>query len=286
MKSVDPGIFQRSECFSFLPSEMAKEADLMYATWCGHYFCTNQYYMERDTYPNALLMFIRNGKMDIRYGGQSYQAKRGDIVLMDCVHPHYYRAHDGLEFLYLHYDGGATHYLTDYLIEMNGSPIFLMENNLEISKELYDFVQAHIRGTVFNPFHLSHWISGLLYKLSVAAIPPIKEDSPVDQAIKYIVENVGKQITLDDLARLTNFSPFYLSHTFKKQTGYSPSEYIINVRLDHAQVMLMHTRKTISEIADAVGYSSSSSFINVFTKKVGMTPKAYRTQQQKKSSGK
>lgn len=282
MKSVDPGIYERSECFSFVPSEITRNADLMYATWCGHYFCTDKYYMERDTYPHALLMFIRNGFLDIRYGGESYTAKKGDIVLMDCVHPHYYRAHNGLEFLYLHYDGGPTHYFTDYLIENNGSPIFRIDKNLEIGRELYDFVQSHIRATIYNPYHLSHWIGDLLYRISLSIIPLVQEDSPIDIAIKYIVSHVSEPITLDDLARLTNFSPYYLSHTFKKQTGYSPSEYIINVRLDHAQVLLTHTNKSVAEIAYEVGYGSSSSFINVFTRKIGCSPKVYRSIQKKK----
>ena len=279
MKSVDPGILPQSHCSTFQPSESARKS-LIYMTWCGHYFCTRQYYMSRDTYPYNLLLFVRRGEMDLRYQGSEYLVQKGDVVLLDCVHPHYYRAHDGLEFVYIHFDGLNSHDLVNWLVDLNGGPIFRQQKNLEVGKELYDTALMHERGTVQNALHVHFWINQLLQKLSLVAVPPVTEGSPIDEAIQYIIHNVGEQITLDDLARLTNFSPCYLSHSFKKQTGYSPSEYVINTRLEKAQRLLTHSRKSVNEIAFEVGYSSASSFINVFTRKVGYTPKAFRTMQQ------
>lgn len=279
MKSVDPGILPQSHCSTFQPSEFAKE-NLIYMTWCGHYFCTSQYYMDRLSYPEALLLFVRNGEMDVRYEGRSFSIHKGDILLIDCRNPHYYRAHDDLEFVYIHFDGSNSHALTNYLIELNGGPVFRQESNMEIGKEIYDIASIHEKGTIQPPLQVSAWITQILYKLSIAAVPPIQEDSPISQAIQYILHHVGEPITLEELSQLTNFSPYYLSHLFKKQTGYSPSEYIINTRLEKAERMLTHTRKSVAEIAYEVGYSSASSFINVFTRKVGCTPKTFRVQHQ------
>ncbi|MBR0289016.1 MAG: AraC family ligand binding domain-containing protein [Selenomonadaceae bacterium] len=90
MKSVDPGILSHSECFSFQPSEVAAKT-MKYLTWCGHYFCTNSYFMERDTYPYVLVIFVRDGNMDVRYNGKNYLIGKGDVLLIDCVNPHYIR---------------------------------------------------------------------------------------------------------------------------------------------------------------------------------------------------
>lgn len=151
---------------------------------------------------------------------------------------------------------------------------------MEIGKELYETALIHEKGTVQPPLYISTWITQLLYKLSLSAVPPIEENAPISEAIRYILAHVGEPITLDDLSQLTNFSPYYLSHLFKKQTGYSPSEYIINTRLEKAQRLADAQPKIRGEIAYEVGYGSASSFINVFTRKVGCTPKTYRTQQQ------
>lgn len=239
--------------------------------------------MERDTYPYLLAAFIRRGEMDVRYRGETYIARKGDVLLMDCRHPHYYRAHNGLEFLYVHFDGASSHEMVNYIVDNNGSPIFRQESNIDVGKLLYDVVQHYEQGGVNNAMTVNYQINQVLYWLSTSALPAVLEDSPIDNAIHYIRDNVGEPITLDDLAQLTNFSPCYLSHTFKKQTGYAPSEYVINTRLEKAQMLLTHSRKSVNEIAFDVGYSSASSFINVFTRKVGCTPKVYRNMQQSKS---
>ena len=131
MKSVDPGILPQSHCSTFQPSEFARK-NLIYMTWCGHYYCTGQYYMDRESYPEALLLFVRNGEMDVKYNNKAYTIHKGDVLLLNCVNPHYYRSHDGTEFVYIHFDGGNSHALVDYVIELNGSPVFRQDVNMEI----------------------------------------------------------------------------------------------------------------------------------------------------------
>ncbi len=63
------------------------------------------------------------------------------------------------------------------------------------------------------------------------------EESPVHIAIRYIRDNVGKKITLQELADLSNLSIYYFSHRFKDETGYSPMDYVINLRMDKAKIL-------------------------------------------------
>ena len=86
MKSVDPGILDQSVCFSFTPPDVAREL-LFYPTWCGHYFCTENYFMKRDSYPPLLVAFIRKGVFHVQYRGESRRAEEGDVLLLDCMEP-------------------------------------------------------------------------------------------------------------------------------------------------------------------------------------------------------
>ena len=95
-----------------------------------------------------------------------------------------------------------------------------------------------------------------------------EKDNPVDQAIRYIRSHLAEPISLETLAGETNLSTYYFAHIFKEQTGFSPIEFVINARLDQAKVLLVHTTKSVEEIAYEVGYSSASSLTNIFTKKI------------------
>ncbi len=63
---------------------------------------------------------------------------------------------------------------------------------------------------------------------------------------------------------------------FKRETGFSPLEYVINTRIERAKTLLLTTNMTVSEIAEEVGYSNSGSLINLFVKKVRSSPGQYR----------
>ena len=63
---------------------------------------------------------------------------------------------------------------------------------------------------------------------------------------------------------------------FKKETGYSPEEYVSIAKINYAKLMLRTTVLPVSEIAEFLGYSSSASFINAFRKRRGIPPNQYR----------
>lgn len=103
----------------------------------------------------------------------------------------------------------------------------------------------------------------------------------VRTAIDYIYDHLHTRITLETLASVTNLSAPYFSRLFKKETGVSVSEYIINKKLETAKSMLVSSSYSIAEISASLAFPSQSYFTNVLKKDCGMTPKEYR----KKNSG-
>lgn len=278
MKSLDPGILPQSVCFSFTPSDLALQL-YFYPIWCGHYFCTSNYFMKRNSYPPLLLAFIRKGFLNIEYRGQRFTAQKGDVVLLDCHEPHYYHAENGLEFLYIHFDGSNSHEICQHILATQG-PLIRNSTNVQIGNLLYDIIYFYVHDGIANMVKSSLEIYKLLQLLQERTEYNSDEESPIELAIRYIRNNVGKKISLGELADIANLSTFYFSHQFKEQTGFSPTEYVINTRIDQAKILLARTNKTISEIAYEVGYASSGSLINLFVQKVGCSPKEFRKTQQ------
>jgi len=141
-------------------------------------------------------------------------------------------------------------------------------------------VNFYINDGIETMFQSSMRIYHIFEYLLAPKTQQIQGDTPIERTIRHIRSNFGKDITLDELADIANLSSFYYAHCFKQQTGFSPMEYVINTRLEHTKILLVRTTKTVAEIAYEVGYSSSSSLINMFVKRVGISPKQYRRERQ------
>lgn len=93
---------------------------------------------------------------------------------------------------------------------------------------------------------------------------------------RYIQQNLCHDISLESVARALYISPGYLSRVFKSDFGVSFTEYLINLKMEQAVVLLRENKKTVKEIANELGYQSVHYFIHIFKEKYGATPKAYQ----------
>jgi len=98
----------------------------------------------------------------------------------------------------------------------------------------------------------------------------------VRETKKYIEENSGEQINRNVLAGRVYLHPDYLNRIFKEQVGTSISDYIIQVRLEKAKILLLKKDENISAIASEVGYPNTAYFTRIFKRAFGTTPKEYR----------
>jgi YesN/AraC family two-component response regulator len=94
----------------------------------------------------------------------------------------------------------------------------------------------------------------------------------VDYMIRFAEENYGKDICLDDLAKILPFSRNYLNHVFKLNTGETFTNFLIRVRMEKAKALLLEGRYYIYEIAGMVGYKNIPYFSYIFHRYTGFKP--------------
>lgn len=107
-----------------------------------------------------------------------------------------------------------------------------------------------------------------------------KMPSVIRKVKQYIEDHVGEEISRNDLASKVYLHPDYMNRLFKEQVGTSVSDYVIQMRLAKAKVMLRTTQESISSIAAMVGYPNTAYFTKIFKRSVGVTPKEYRKEQE------
>ena len=103
-----------------------------------------------------------------------------------------------------------------------------------------------------------------------------KTGSIIETAKNYIKNNYHKDISLDDVSREVNISPYYFSKLFKETTGENFIEYLTNLRMDKAKELLETTECSMKEICVKTGYSDPNYFSRSFKKNVGVTPTEYK----------
>jgi AraC family transcriptional regulator len=98
----------------------------------------------------------------------------------------------------------------------------------------------------------------------------------LNRVIEYIEANFNREIALNTLADTAGMSPHYFCELFKQSVHFSPYQYVLRRRIEHARELLREPGVSVLEAAVCCGFSDQSQFTKVFRRIVGLTPTAYR----------
>ncbi len=128
-------------------------------------------------------------------------------------------------------------------------------------------------GYMLSAFSLLYEILHTTYILSNTEYSVQKKEKALLPAVSYIMEHYfEKDITNDVLAAAADMSTVYFRKLFTKRYGVPPMKYLSNIKIEAAKNMLLESNSSVSDIADAVGFSSVYSFSRAFKKATKMSP--------------
>lgn len=92
----------------------------------------------------------------------------------------------------------------------------------------------------------------------------------------FIENRLDDKIHVEDLADCARLSPSHFCRAFKTTTGETPHAHVMRMRLEKAQVMMLETEETLSQIADACGLADQAHLTRLFRQRLGATPYQWR----------
>ena len=274
MRPPDSGLLPSSQIFLHDASERAKGMYL-YALCVGRYDCEASYVVKRASFDSHLLLYVRRGTAYyVDDQGQRVLLARNAFALIDCYRPHEYGAIEPCELYWVHFDGPTARAITD-TIRLLDSPV---PRNLDrCSRTLIELFERSAGPAVLEEAVVNRMLVTILTEFLVRTEQQRDAGNAAIEAVRsYILENPGKPLTLDDLARRATLSPYHFARTFKRQVGASPHDYLIHARLNLAKFYLLSTNDSIKQIAFNCGFSSEGGFCTTFRKRLGVTPTAFR----------
>jgi iron complex transport system substrate-binding protein len=129
------------------------------------------------------------------------------------------------------------------------------------------------------------FVHELLWQMQKNEQSLVKADF-VASAISYLHAHYQDSITLQSLALQLNYSIRHLAVSFKNQTGVSPIEYLIRIRISHACRLLVETDASLRDIAAQVGYPDVYYFSRIFKKQTGLSPARYQAHERQRTGAK
>ena len=96
------------------------------------------------------------------------------------------------------------------------------------------------------------------------------------EAERYIIDNLDQELSIKNIAEHVFITPTYLCYLYKKNTGRTINQFILDVRMKKAKMMILETNLRIRDIAGQLGYSNQNYFTKIFTDYYGVNPSTFR----------
>lgn len=234
------------------------------------------------------LLLATGGKAYYTIGRRSYTITAGDLIILNQGVIHEARSDQAnpierwvCALCKVHLVGRRE----NQILYDNTNPVIPLGNQFESIKALFQLAMDACRQPGRNAYYVAQYVACTILALvddywgTGSQIRDAEADEDATLArdvLNYIDQNYNQALTIKSLSSHFFISGDYLSHVVKKETGYSPINYMLSRRIGEAQRLLLSTMLSISRIAELTGYANINHFTNAFKKKVGVSPSYYR----------
>lgn len=277
----------RKDVNNMLQSVVVKKHEKIKYQAATFYNLSNNYYdhdfkVDKHWHNSIEITYVVQGEKLQKMENKEILAREGTLLLVNSGVSHSVEAKKGIEGIMLLID---RNYIDNLCPKVT-------DKRFDIDKN--ESVKQRIINHLFQAIAEKYQNNGIRCTINVLEIidlfttylvddnyyPKEKHDDELyELAIsicEYLDYNYKNRISLDDLAKLTNYNKSYLATAFKKKMGITIFEYLSNVRIQHSLDDLKNGNDTIVEIALNNGFANIQIFNKTFKKVFNMTPKQYR----------
>ena len=207
--------------------------------------------------------------------------RQPDLILSDIMMP----VMDGKKMCQIVKSQMETSHIPIILLTALGDKEHILEG-LEIKADQYlvkpfdvHILKATIRTLIANRKMLRNRFKSAVTALPEEApaveLPTSLDDEFIQKVTELVKEGLGKNFNVDTLCASVNMSRTSFYNKIKALTGIAPAEFIRNIRMQEAALMLKSQRYTVAEVSDKMGFADPKYFTDTFKKFYGVPPSIY-----------
>lgn len=241
------------------------------------------------------IMYVITGQCKVDAATATFALKKGDFILLDANVSHRLIVEKNnpcrmlnIEFVFVDKKSSfptmkqlaeGSQALTEWLSK--DTPYVVLKDPDEIYHTLKSLVLQLDELGSDNEMMVQLLLAQVLIRTATLAIEAKDhEHQPSDEYVKnavtYIHHHYDCDIQVKDIAASVNVHPGYFHRIFKASMGCTVMDYLANIRIEKAKMLLAHTDIPITDIASYIGINSREYFSSLFKKHTGSTPLNYR----------
>lgn len=222
------------------------------------------------------LIIVTDGTLHIADSETDYTVNRNEFLIMKPGYQ-YGSAPSLCSFYWLHFECPMLHIENEPVISIPRQGSISFMNRITSTFSQLNDVNFTYHDKRTNNFYAMNILLEIYNQLQEGLVSQHSFKDYLLQNIKnYIKWNQAYHITVADLAEHFGYHPKYLSSLFRKETGMTLKQYLINETMEYAKVELYNSNRTILSIALSLGFCDGHAFSYAFKHHTGITPTEYR----------
>ena len=241
----------------------------------------------REGRQDYYLQFVTHGRLRVQHNDIIAVLEAGDFLLTRPRTPYRYflPAGESMGYLWVHFTGFHAGRLLSRL-QLEPGRIYSAADSVPKIRERFEFLFGEFtnRQRGFEDACASR-LTQILVSLSRGAA--IGDTGAVRKltTLAWLHGHFAENLSMGELAAMEHLSESRYRSVFRRQTGFSPSEYRIALRMQHACDLLATTGRSITDISAACGYGDVLYFTRLFKQKIGVPPGEYRSRGRSTAEG-
>ncbi|WP_423127911.1 AraC family transcriptional regulator [Gaoshiqia sp. Z1-71] len=258
-------------------------ADL-YITDIGYYPQARHHFRERKKgVSQAILIYNIEGKGIITAGNTKHELPPDHFLIIPPGMPHAYFAdkEKPWSIYWIHFAGPKAALFSRLAllpVSIERGKTSRINERLELFNEIFkNFDRGFSIETLeYTNLCLSRLLASFTHLGQFRLINENREKDPVGQSINFMLENLGRKLTLKELAAELKLSSSHFARLFSKQTGHSPIDYFIQLKIQRSCRLLDNTKLSVADVARETGFDDQFYFSRQFRRLMNMSPREYR----------
>lgn len=245
---------------------------------------TGNYHRDRHWHRSIEIFAVSGGELEFYIDDRKWHLEAGDFMIVNSneVHSIDSPLQNETIVLQIPLKMFEDYFTGEQFIWFSHEPGRRDERFMELLKELYQVYSSGKYGYDMKSKSIFYQIMYLLvkdYRLTEVDDDSVRKNKNLNKLsaiTSYIKENYTGDMTLEEVARIFDYSPNYLSRMFRKYAGITFKSYVQSIRLRYAVKDLESGRYGVTEAALRNGFSGSKALARAFQKKYGMLPSRYK----------